>query len=339
MMRSCLWLLKLSLGVQALRYDLSAVGDGTLTGQAPSPQCLGSTKDRVLIFIPVCKHSDTMKLMTSNIDHLRTFEDTVSIDVFLAHYDGDRDSWLRAVGPWYIKNVQFYAEVPGLKMWLAKDLLLASDRQVQIDSYSYVWLLDEDAGLATLDVARMLSLARKSEANIVTPAFVNACWNCTSSEALESAAKTAPRMVVHARGGVLCQTGERMCSFQLPRSDCRYRYTNFVEVSFPLLKPAALYQVLGKCTGCMPSRGSTWGLNRVWCAVAASGFGPSERSCAIIDETPVVHYNFHTHPKSSKDRAKSSRAWFANKNVQRHVEQQFRDTYVHQFHTHQCVAR
>eukprot|EP00408_Alexandrium_pacificum_P065876 CAMPEP_0171161154 /NCGR_PEP_ID=MMETSP0790-20130122/3927_1 /TAXON_ID=2925 /ORGANISM="Alexandrium catenella, Strain OF101" /LENGTH=97 /DNA_ID=CAMNT_0011625711 /DNA_START=84 /DNA_END=374 /DNA_ORIENTATION=- len=97
-MRSCLWLLKLSLGVQALRYDLSAVGDGTLTGQAPSPQCLGSTKDRVLIFIPVCKHSDTMKLMTSNIDHLRTFEDTVSIDVFLAHYDGDRDSWLRAVG-------------------------------------------------------------------------------------------------------------------------------------------------------------------------------------------------------------------------------------------------
>eukprot|EP00415_Alexandrium_ostenfeldii_P001919 UN1919 len=184
----------------------------------------------------------------------------------------------------------------------------------------------------------MLHLVHKSGASIVTPAFVNKCWACTSDVAsVVSTAKS--RMDVNVADDTLCQTGEAMCDFQLPLSTCRYRYTNFVEVSFPLLKPVALDKVLGKCTDCMPSRGSTWGLNRVWCAVATRGFGSSERSCAIIDETPIVHYNFHTHPKSSNDRAKSSRAWFANKNVQRHVEEQFRATYVHQFHTHQCVAR
>eukprot|EP00408_Alexandrium_pacificum_P001405 CAMPEP_0171210792 /NCGR_PEP_ID=MMETSP0790-20130122/29289_1 /TAXON_ID=2925 /ORGANISM="Alexandrium catenella, Strain OF101" /LENGTH=80 /DNA_ID=CAMNT_0011676435 /DNA_START=8 /DNA_END=246 /DNA_ORIENTATION=+ len=35
-----------------------------------------------------------------------------------------------------------------------------------------------------------------------------------------------------------CQHGETLCEFQAPKPTCRYRITNFVEVSFALFKPA-----------------------------------------------------------------------------------------------------
>jgi len=341
----------------SLAKDRSQSTNGTLRGDAPSfdeavfRKELGFhnplAQDRLLLFWPVQYGHLVPMYVQENAKNLDRFshpshERPLHVDIFLVHYDGKRSSWQQKCGmSWYGAHVRYSADTEaGLKMWLARDLLLADRSQVRVDSYSYVWLLDEDAGLATLDVARMLKLARQSEANIVTPAFVNVCWNCTKSrELLVSAAKTtaATRAGAHAAGGMLCQTGEPMCKFQLPRSDCLYRYTNFVEVSFPLIKPAAL-RLLGRCDKCMPNPHSTWGLNDVWCHLTAREPVLRSKSCAIIDETPILHYNFRTHPKSGK-LSRRIQAVKANWDALQRVKTSFGAAYAHDLRTYQCVAR
>eukprot|EP00408_Alexandrium_pacificum_P017379 CAMPEP_0171202850 /NCGR_PEP_ID=MMETSP0790-20130122/25216_1 /TAXON_ID=2925 /ORGANISM="Alexandrium catenella, Strain OF101" /LENGTH=76 /DNA_ID=CAMNT_0011668289 /DNA_START=91 /DNA_END=318 /DNA_ORIENTATION=- len=76
-MKVCLWLLNLSLCVQALRHGFLAVGNGTLAEQAPSPSSPGPRRGRVLVFVPVGHKDRTIQLVTSNVDHLRTFEAAV----------------------------------------------------------------------------------------------------------------------------------------------------------------------------------------------------------------------------------------------------------------------
>eukprot|EP00415_Alexandrium_ostenfeldii_P002894 UN2894 len=89
----------------------------------------------------------------------------------------------------------------------------------------------------------------------------------------------------------------------------------------------------------MPNRNSTWGLNRVWCIVAATDSGARGRSCAIIDETPILHYNFRTHPKSGNG-TESVRARIANQQAMAAVKRACpANAYASQFRTYQCVAR
>eukprot|EP00415_Alexandrium_ostenfeldii_P003010 UN3010 len=145
----------------------------------------------------------------------------------------------------------------------------------------------------------MLILMAQSNANIATPAFVNSHYHSSPTSAFE-------RTGVNATDEAWCQSFEDMCKFQLPSRNCQYRYTNFVEVSFVIIKPAALRQVLGGCEKCLPHRDSTWGLNRVWCGVAAGNLTTFEKSCAIIDATPIFHYNFRTHAKYKSKKARMS---------------------------------
>mmetsp|Transcript_116043 Transcript_116043/g.308666 ORF Transcript_116043/g.308666 Transcript_116043/m.308666 type:complete len:532 (-) Transcript_116043:56-1651(-) len=101
--------------------------------------------------------------------------------------------------------------------------------------------------------------------------------------------------------GLGCQRNDTPCDLQAPVPSCSYRYTNFVEVSFPLMKPKAFYKVLGDCPFCLQRRGSIWGLDRVWCSMSADISGAANRSCAILDQSPVVHMNYKTLPKWNHD--------------------------------------
>jgi len=94
--------------------------------------------------------------------------------------------------------------------------------------------------------------------------------------------------------------------FERPSSKCDYRHTDFVELTAPLLSPAALPIVFNQCTDCIHDT-SDWGLDMVWCKFLSSKKKLSS-SCALIDAAPVNHLNWR--------QAKVSKAFLAaNKDV------------------------
>ncbi|CAE7486268.1 unnamed protein product [Symbiodinium pilosum] len=95
-------------------------------------------------------------------------------------------------------------------------------------------------------------------------------------------------------------------TFERPSPKCDYRHTDFVELTAPLLSPAALPIVFNDCTDCIHDS-SDWGLDMVWCKFLADRKKHSS-SCALIDATPVNHLNWK--------QAKISKAFLAaNKDV------------------------
>lgn len=94
--------------------------------------------------------------------------------------------------------------------------------------------------------------------------------------------------------------------FERPSPKCDYRHTDFVELTAPLLSPAALPIVFNQCTDCIHDT-SDWGLDMVWCKFLSSKKKLSS-SCALIDAAPVNHLNWR--------QAKVSKAFLAaNKDV------------------------
>jgi len=229
------------------------------------------------------------------------------------------------VGPsWYDAHVRYSLEYHGLKVWMAKDVLLSrlkgsspelNSYGLDLSSYEYLWMVDEDADLSGLDLRLMIDLARESGSGILTPAFATrqGLQAMRRSGEAGEAAETGRVGEVGALGesggsggrgegrgadgGLLrCQYNDSVCSFQEPQSQCRFRYVNFVEVSFALVKPQVFRAVVEGCPGCLPDRQSTWGVDRVWCSVADLDSQGPARSCAVLDATPIVHQNHRTLP-------------------------------------------
>jgi len=285
-------LLQASVDVHAVREAGTLVADKTLS-QGGSDPC------HVLLFFSVGKNPTSKKLVPRNVDHFRA-TGGLSADLYLAHYTSDRNEWKNELGEWYDHNVDFSAELKGLKLWLAKDLLLPrpmgkqdeSLPKVDIHNYEYLWILDEDAHFFHTDLAKMFSLARESQASIMTPAFTTTLPEEGIDFDFVEGRKS--RMF----SSLNCQPTESPCKLQAPDPHCSFRYTNFVECIFTMMRPRTFEEVVGGCNECLPNRTSTWGLDKVWCSYASEkDRKPAEKTCAILDATPIIHANTMSHPK------------------------------------------
>mmetsp|Transcript_89336 Transcript_89336/g.216726 ORF Transcript_89336/g.216726 Transcript_89336/m.216726 type:complete len:363 (-) Transcript_89336:23-1111(-) len=249
---------------------------------------------RVLVFWAVGSKPRAIQLVRQNVELLReevrqaeSSSTPLSLDVFLAHYDHNRSFWRGSAeaAQWYGENVQFSVEGSGYKFKLANHWLLHGDATSgpQLSNYEWLWILDEDAGFSRgLKLQTLVREARASGALILGPAVVSAPDQEIGVEAFAESERSS------------CSPSDGQCMLQAPDPRCRYRYTNFVEVMFPFMKPSALREALAGCPDCLHET-SVWGLDLVWCAMAAQGLARSQESvCAIVDRAQVVHENLQT---------------------------------------------
>uniref|UniRef100_A0A7S1M5L4 Uncharacterized protein n=1 Tax=Alexandrium catenella TaxID=2925 RepID=A0A7S1M5L4_ALECA len=245
-------------------------------------------KDGVLLFWAVTSKPSTMDLVTKNIDHLRsTYRGKA--DVFLLHID-DKAMWMERSEEWYNSSVQFSSEYRIPKQFYASaSMLYAADfypPQVRLGKmtlpqvvskrdYKWIWMVDEDIDFSATDLNKLFGDADRSGSLIVAPAV--------SFEDRLTTLKAATKM--YATG---CSAANAMCFIHVPKPVCQYRYVNFVEAMFPIMKPAA-FQEMAACTECDTQ------IDRFWCTHPAMRLMHDHNQvCAILDQATVTHTNGKT---------------------------------------------
>lgn len=280
-------------GKSGLNRHIAAIKDERLLQLRAKEQLRG--KQRLLIFWSVGSGQRTQDLVTKNLNHLRaTHRDNLDVDVYLAHYDSNQSAWLdggrmgdgKDRSNWYQDNIAFSAQQSGHKFQLMKSLLT---KKFDLESYSWVWSLDEDIDFTQTDIARFIELADQSGSLVVLPAFTKphgSLW-----EELRSWEETLAAALPHATNSTL-----KSYPMQEVHPDCLYRHAPVVEYIAPIIKGPVLKTLLTSCEGCIHPD-TNWGLDRVWCSWTANKYQhDKETACAIIDETPVAHFNFKTLP-------------------------------------------
>lgn len=233
-----------------------------------APKEFTDSSAQVLLFWPIGSSDRIMKLVKANIDHVH--KQLTKADVFFVHYDLQKGKWLANDRSWYKQHVTFSVERKGYKFQLLRALIF-EELKTTPDLYSWIWCLDEDIKLVNVDLPRMFAIADTTGALITIPAFTQAEDDSHRDTKLDY-------------------------PIQEPRGRCQYRYTPFVEVMFPLIRPIVLKLLLFECEHCVHEK-SFWGLDCVWCKWSANRLGSStDTACAIIDETPALHMNFKTMP-------------------------------------------
>eukprot|EP00746_Dinoflagellata_sp_MGD_P086525 gnl/MRDRNA2_/MRDRNA2_34252_c0_seq2.p1 gnl/MRDRNA2_/MRDRNA2_34252_c0~~gnl/MRDRNA2_/MRDRNA2_34252_c0_seq2.p1 ORF type:complete len:463 (+),score=75.55 gnl/MRDRNA2_/MRDRNA2_34252_c0_seq2:216-1604(+) len=272
--------------------------------------------DRVLLFWAVGAEDRVINLVMQNVKHAR--EQLPSMDVYLAHYDSKQAIWKKKDAPWYNQNVDFSAEATGYKFQLMKKLLSGGPFSPDLDKYAWVWALDEDVDFTKTDLKRLFELADTSGALLGLPTFTE----------LDGSGKNK----------------KLNYPMQNPQDGCSYRYAPVVEVIFPFIRPDVLTALFKECNHCIHQK-SVWGLDRMWCSWSARLFqwNPS-RTCALIDETPVLHRNFKTlRGKYIVSGAREMQAGFMDmamgdfKDVQKHHPKDFTEGAASTMQSSTCV--
>lgn len=244
--------------------------------------------DGVLLFWAVSARPYTVDLVTKNIEHLRrTYGGRA--DVFITHYDGKKSHWLQRDEAWYTRNVQFSEEqlLPkytssASSMFFAGEFYppqVALARTLTPDllarrQYEWVWLLDEDLDFTGANLTRLFEDAQKTGALIVSPAVE-----------FEDRISPGPFQRLYKTG---CNKGHEMCFVHMPKPSCEFRYVNFIEAMFPLIKPEALTE-LSTCQEC------AFQIDRIWCSRTSRELWHEQKeACAILDQVSVVHTNGKT---------------------------------------------
>jgi hypothetical protein len=236
-------------------------------------QNVSNSTDSVLIFWAVKSSDAVMNLVMQNVDHLRESYHGRA-DVYLAHYDLQKDRWLQNHGEWYSQNIQFGTNRKGYKFQLAQALLTKPDMLVDMSAYEWVWVLDEDIDFTNTNMPLLFREASATGSLLVLPAFRELALDPSSQADADDGGLSYP--------------------FQEPNKHCRFRYVPMVEVIFPLIRPKALWQILTNCEHCIHPK-TVWGLDRMWCSFSARMLGRQrEQACAILDQTPVLHRNFRS---------------------------------------------
>lgn len=219
---------------------------------------MGHHSKKLLLFWAVGTRDDAKELIQQNLRTARESAGKDCCEVFLAHYKGGPGDWPKE---WYSANVAGHTARKGFKFQLLQDAFQSGALNQQ--RYDFVWVLDEDIELT--NVGENLKIAEDSGALISGPAL----WQKNKG-------------VDH--------------TIQAQRPECRYRYTNFVEVIAPLIRTEALEPILSDCEGCIHTN-SVWGLNSVWCNLVADRLPDlvtPQTSCAIMDGAPVNHLDRRT---------------------------------------------
>ena len=146
-----------------------------------------------------------------------------------------------------------------------------------LNNYDWIWPLDEDVDVRTINISTFFVDASRTGASIVSPARL--------------------RSEGHVCGGGQSQKDHK-CLFRRSQPSCFFRYVNFVEVTAPMLRPWTLWNILTKCEHCIHEE-SLWGLDHVWCMFSATlQERAPNRICAILDQHEYIHMDFRTMNKT-----------------------------------------
>jgi len=255
---------------------------------------------KLLFMTAVGSKAASMDLVVKDVNHLRTHY-TGDVDVFFMHYDGSNDAWLDRHGLWYAHNVRNRSLTRGIKFPLVSSVI--TDYR-QIEDYSWVWVMDEDIDITQSDISKLFILADESESPIVGPAISSPPG--IVQPIINSPYARTPQSLVEGSetSNTWCNPGDPQCLYQSADPKCRFSYTNFIEVMAPLFQPLALWEILKVNTGTFSDR-SVWGLDLVWCSLAAKVYAiPRKRGCALIDKSPVIHTHGKSLPKYGPEQDK-----------------------------------
>jgi len=243
----------------------------------------------VLLFWAVTSKQPTMDLVVKNIKHLRESYGGKA-DVFLVHIDNGKADWYDRDEAWYKSNVQYSEEQEIPKQQTASaSMLFTSDfypPQLKLakaflpevlseHDYKWVWIVDEDVDFSKTDLNKLFSDAERTGALIVSPS-VTFEDKLTSQQAISK---------LYVPG---CSFASPMCFIHKAKPLCQYRYVNFLEAMFPVMKPAAFKAMLS-CENCDMQ------IDRFWCKhPAISLVQDPDQVCAILDQSSVTHTNGKT---------------------------------------------
>jgi len=279
--------------------SVSSLRLNTVDVPAPPLSLSPSFHKKLLVIVAVGSQGPNLAIVVRNIDALRASLND-QMDVFFMHYDGTNAAWTEHDSDWYARNVQNSSLIRGLKFRMLQRLVSTYD---QVKDYDWVWVMDEDLDVRDINVHNMLLDATDTGAGIVGPtvrSFSRIVSGGTYNLSLQEETNNTSLSLLSVRSG--CYENELMCDFQAPHTRCRFRYTDFVEVMAPLLRPRALLNVLQNCDRCIHKQ-STWGLAQIWCKFSARMSGQElDRGCALLDQHSLLHMDavgFMTHPKHS----------------------------------------
>jgi len=251
---------------------------------------------KVCVVIAVANHPECKLHTSSNINHLRAhFGDR--LDVILMHYDEQTIGWMEQLPgkAWYTKNVQKSIMKKGLKIPLMKEAFSSKEEMQQ---YDWIWALDEDTDILSINLETMFKDAAATEAFIVVPGELTIQWEWKPEQQTNTNSKSLTKVswagTSASDASLGCQPGDSQCRFAAADRKCKFTRVNFIEVTAPMFRPLALYTVLHNCYDCFDDL-SIWGLSSMWCSFVArlqdkeASFG-----CARLDQHKFVHSNIKT---------------------------------------------
>mmetsp|Transcript_98144 Transcript_98144/g.184567 ORF Transcript_98144/g.184567 Transcript_98144/m.184567 type:complete len:378 (+) Transcript_98144:35-1168(+) len=258
---------------------------------------------KLLFMTAVGSNPESMDLIIRGVNHLRkSYNGTV--DVFLMHYDKTNKHWLDHDRDWYLGNVQKSSRIPGIKFSLVSKVI-TNFRDIR--GYSWIWVMDDDVDITQTNVSKLIRLAEESGSPIVGPAIdhpplqpgqiPNKRWAPVgrNENVLQDRMNESAQTNSWARH--YCKPGDPICRYQQADLNCRFSYTQIIEVMTPLFRPQALWQMIHECEGCISDE-SIWGIDLIWCSLSAKLYGlPTDKGCALIDRASVVHTDKQTLPK------------------------------------------
>jgi len=247
---------------------------------------LAGCEAKALLFWAVDSEPRTIELVEKNVAHARASAGAECCDVALGHYAGSPAlGWNKT---WYDKEVTQSVVHPGYKFNLLRLAYQRSEHKWE-DSYEFVWALDSDIDLQLTNIEQLFLLARRTSSSILSPTFSGPQdWRKYFSVDSMGATSDSKEMMRHQQ----IETDSRINVIGKSDPRCAYRRTDFVEMTAPLLGSKVLFLLLQDCTHCIQAD-AEWGLDRIWCKFAEKHVVSNKSPCAYLDQTPVLHLNWH----------------------------------------------
>lgn len=195
--------------------------------------------------------------------HKQWYVSDRSYDIFILYY-GDSDPAKALEG-----TCDFYASGKGLKMELARNILLKHFYQNRsfYSSYEYIWYPDSDIELAPAEVDRMFALAKERNATIFQPSIANHLY----PERFNPGSNWGGWSTVYTKPGV------------------RYRKVTHPEAMMPCFTLWAWEHVFLKSLFLFPKYKPGWGIETVWHALSASEDITKPPNHFIFDDIHAFH--------------------------------------------------
>mmetsp|Transcript_96182 Transcript_96182/g.170750 ORF Transcript_96182/g.170750 Transcript_96182/m.170750 type:complete len:322 (-) Transcript_96182:70-1035(-) len=254
-------------------------------------QCGSALK--VLLFWAVDGDERTKRTVKKNVAYARSTGGPHCCDVFLAHYAGKRADW---GSEWYDSEVADSLEEPGFKFHLMQKAYANATKRWE-DAYEFVWALDSDIDFTESQLFTLFEDARQSQASIIGPTFLQKkdfmTYSLLSTGVMRH--QSSVQMNHQATLSVLdAATSEEQSAIHIlgrPDPRCTYRYTNFVELTAPMLHRSVYSMLLKDCVGCIGQH-AEWGLDRIWCRLAETKLEKPNKACAMLDKASVTHLDW-----------------------------------------------